>query len=283
LPARLPLPVCVVIPTLNEEDRIAACLASVRWAAEVIVADAGSTDATVVIATRAGAHVIDVRGTTIAGQRNSAIERATQPWVLALDADERVTPELVESIAVAVSAPVADAYQIHFRNRYLGAPMERGGWGRDRHVRFFRASLRWRVKQVHESLDYSGVAGTLAGRIDHDSYRSLQHQLAKVSNYSQWGAAALHAKHKRAGYAELLVRPLWRFIKCYLLQGAILEGRRGVILAVVHAWSAFEKYALLWDMQRRADEATHTPPPRAVDAPTVTAALTDDARNTGAA
>jgi glycosyltransferase involved in cell wall biosynthesis len=283
LPARPPLPVCVVIPTLNEEDRIAACLASVRWAAEVIVADAGSTDATVAIATRAGAHVIDVRGTTIAGQRNSAIERATQPWVLALDADERVTAELVESIAVAVSAPVADAYQIHFRNRYLGAPMERGGWGRDRHVRFFRAALRWRVKQVHESLDYSGTVGTLAGRIDHDSYRSLQHQIAKVSNYSQWGAAALNAKHKRAGYAELLLRPFWRFVKCYIIQGAFLEGRRGVILAVVHAWSAFEKYALLWDMQRRADEATHAPPPRAVDATAVTTALTDDARNSGAA
>jgi glycosyltransferase involved in cell wall biosynthesis len=249
------IPVTVVIPTLNEADRLPACLASVRWAAEVIVADAGSTDGTAAVARRFGATVVDVRGATIAGQRNAAIDRATQPWVLSLDADERVTMELEAAIAAAVANPAADAYRIHFRNRYLGAPMERGGWGRDRHVRFARAGVRWRIAQVHERLDYDGPVADLAGRIDHDSYRDLEHQLRKVTNYAAWGANDLHSRRKRVGLSHLVFRPLFRFVKCYLLQGAWREGRRGLVLSVVHAWSAFAKYAVLWDLERQTAES----------------------------
>ena len=248
------VPVTVVIPTLNEADRLPACLESVRWAAEVIVADAGSTDTTAAIARRFGATVVDVYGATIAGQRNVAMDRATQPWILSLDADERVTPELAASIAAATELPAAAAYRIHFRNRYLGAPMERGGWGRDRHVRFSRAGIRWRISQVHERLDYDGPVGDLQGRIDHDSYRSLEHQLRKVTTYAAWGASDLRSHGKRVGLSQLVIRPLWRFVKCYLLQGAWREGRRGFVLGVVHAWSAFAKYAVLWDLERQAAE-----------------------------
>ena len=254
MPASTKSPVCVVIPTLNEADRLAACLASVGWAAEVIVADAGSTDGTEAIARRYGATVVQVRGTTIAGQRNAAADLASQPWILYLDADERVTPELAASIADATVAPPADAFRIHFRNRYLGAPMERGGWGRDRHIRLARANVRWRIKQVHERLDFDGPIADLCGRIDHDSYRNLEHQLNKVTNYSAWGASDLHSKGKRVGLSHLVVRPAWRFVKCYFLQGAWREGRRGLVLSAVHAWSAFAKYALLWDRERQSAE-----------------------------
>ena len=254
MPASTKSPVCVVIPTLNEADRLAACLASVGWAAEVIVADAGSTDGTEAIARRYGATVVQVRGTTIAGQRNAAADLASQPWILYLDADERVTPELAASIADATVAPLADAFRIHFRNRYLGAPMERGGWGRDRHIRLARANVRWRIKQVHERLDFDGPIADLCGRIDHDSYRNLEHQLNKVTNYSAWGASDLHSKGKRVGLSHLVVRPAWRFVKCYFLQGAWREGRRGLVLSAVHAWSAFAKYALLWDRERQSAE-----------------------------
>lgn len=243
-----------MIPTLNEADRLPACLASVAWAAEIIVVDAGSSDGTLAVAREFGARTIEQRGPTIARQRNAAIEVATQPWVLAVDADERCTPELRESISAAIAAPTVDAYRVHMRNRYLGAPMERGGWGSDRHVRLFRSSLRWRELRVHESLDHAGPVVDLAGRLDHDSYRDLAHQLAKVNTYSVWGAADLHARGKRAGVSELVFRPLWRFVRCYLLQGAWREGSRGIVLSAVHAWSAFAKYALLWDLQRK--EAT---------------------------
>ena len=249
------LPVSVVIPTLNEADRLPACLASLAWAAEVIVADAGSTDGTLAIARHLGARVLEVRGLTIAGQRNAAMDVALHPWVLAVDADERVTPELAASIAQAVAAPAADAYRVHFRNRYLGAPMERGGWGRDRHVRFTRAHLRWRVKQVHESLDVTGPVADLGGRMDHDSYRDLNHQLSKVATYSLWGATDLKSRRKGVGLSHLVVRPAWRFFKCYVLRGAWREGTRGLVLSAVDAWSGFAKYALLWDLERQDQEA----------------------------
>ncbi len=245
----------VVIPTLNEVDRLPACLASVQWAAEVIVADAGSTDGTQELARHLGARVIEVTGATIAQQRNVAIAAASHPWVLAVDADERVSAELAASIARELVTPRADAFRVHMRNRYLGAMMERGGWGSDRHVRLFRSTMRYHVKRVHEGLNYDGVAVELAGRLEHDSYRNLSHQLTKVQQYAQWGAEDLFARGKRVGAAELVARPLWRFVRCYLLQGAFLEGHRGFVLAAVHAWSAFAKYALLWDMQRRADES----------------------------
>ncbi len=249
------LPVTVVIPTLNEVDRLPACLEAVQWAAHVVVADAGSTDGTIALARRYGATVLEGCGPTIAHQRNAAIEASTQPWILAVDADERVTPELRDAIARAVAAPQADAYRVHMRNRYLGAPMERGGWGRDRHVRLFKSTLRYRPQKVHEGLDYDGAVVDLAGRLDHDSYRDLAHQLTKVTTYSAWGAADLHAKGNRVGLSHLVVRPMWRFIKCYFLQGAWREGRRGLVLSVVHAWSAFAKYALLWDVERREAES----------------------------
>jgi hypothetical protein len=150
------------------------------------------------------------------------------------------------------------------RNRYLGAPMERGGWGRDRHVRLFKSTLRYRPQKVHEGLDYDGPVANLAGRLDHDSYRNLEHQLIKVTTYSAWGAADLHARGKRVGLSHLVVRPLWRFVKCYFLQGAWREGRRGLVLSAVHSWSAFAKYALLWDAERRDAEAAQARPPLSV-------------------
>jgi glycosyltransferase involved in cell wall biosynthesis len=247
-------PVTAVIPTLNEADRLPACLAALHWAAEVIVADAGSTDDTVRIAEAAGARVLHATGLTIGAQRNLAIEAASQPWVLAIDADERVSPELARAIAAAVAAPTVDAYRILMRNRYLGAPMERGGWGGDWHVRLFRAHLRYHVKRVHESLNFSGPTRDLAGHADHDSYRDLQHQLEKVTRYSVWGASDLQRKIPVVGFSHLFFRPVVRFVKSYLLQGAWLEGRRGLVLSVVHAWSAFAKYALLWDLQRQQAE-----------------------------
>ncbi len=249
------VPVTVVIPTLNEVDRLPACIASVRWANQVIVADAGSTDGTQELARSMGAIVLERCGPTIAEQRNIAIDASAHQWILALDADERVSPELARSIAQEIAAPRGSAFRVHMRNQYLGATMERGGWGRDRHVRLFRDSFRYEVKRVHEGLQFDGAVFDLAGRVNHDSYRDLGHQLSKVNCYAKWGAEDLFARGRQVGLLQIVMRPAWRFIKCYFLQGAILEGQRGLVLAVVHAWSAFAKYALLWDMQRVANAA----------------------------
>lgn len=244
------LPVTVVIPTLNEEDRLPACLRSVAWAEQVIVADGGSTDETAALARAAGADLIAVPNATIGEQRNAALAQARCAWVLALDADERATPELQASIAAAIAAPVADVYRVHMRNQYLGAPVERGSWGRDRHPRFFRSSLRFTVKRVHERLDHTGPVGDLGGRVDHDSYRDVTHHLRKIQTYARWGADDLYERGRRASLADLLVRPVWRFLRSYIFEGSWRDGRRGLVFASMHTWATFAKYALLWDRER---------------------------------
>jgi glycosyltransferase involved in cell wall biosynthesis len=251
-------PVTVVIPTLNEVDRLPACLASVQWAESIIVADAGSTDGTVALARAWGAQVIHCVGQSIGAQKNAAIALATTPWVLSIDADERVLPALRDAIVVAVRRPTADAYRIQLRNRYLGAPYERGSWGRDWHVRLYRPSCRWTEQRVHERLLVSGSVGTLDGRLEHESYRDLLHQLEKCHRYAAWGADDQRTAQRRISLRQLAGRPLWKFVKLWALQGMWREGTRGFVFAAVHAWGCFAKYALIWDRQRRERAAEPT-------------------------
>jgi glycosyltransferase involved in cell wall biosynthesis len=240
------VPISVVIPTLNEVDRLPGCLASVAWADEIIVADAGSTDGTCELARDFGALVIDRCGPTIGAQKNAAIVAARHPWILSVDADERVTPELRRSIEAAIAAPRAGAYWVRLRNLYLGAPLDRGSWGRDRHVRLYPSTARWSDHQVHEQLVVDGPLGDLTGRLEHQSYRDLAHQLEKGLRYARWGAEDLAARGKRPRLSQMVLNPFWRFVKMYLMQGLWREGRRGFVFSIVHAWCAFAKYALLW-------------------------------------
>jgi glycosyltransferase involved in cell wall biosynthesis len=251
-PQRTAVPVSVVIPTLNEADRLPACLASVRWAAEVIVVDAGSTDATRDVARAHGAEVLEMTGRTIGAQKNQGIARARFPWILSLDADERVTPELAAAIAHAVAAPRAAAFRVHLFNHYLGAPFDRGGWARDRHVRLFPSQWRWTEQRVHERLMVDGTVADLDGRLAHDSYRDLAHQLAKATTYARWGAEDLLERGTPVRWRHLVLHPAWRFFKTFCFEGMWREGARGFVFCAVHAWACFAKYALAWDLRRRA-------------------------------
>lgn len=246
------VPVTVVIPTLNEADRLLACLRSVAWAAEVVVVDGGSTDGTVALAQAAGVRVLQGAWDTIAEQRNAGIAAASHEWILALDADERVDAALAASIARAVAAPEHDGYRLRYRNWYLGAPLDRGHWAREAHLRLFRHRFRYRVQRVHEGLEFRGSVGLLAGVVLHDSYRDLAHQLRKVQRYGEWGAADLAQRGLVVTWRHLVVRPGWRFVQHYLFQGMWREGVRGLVVSAVHAWSGFVKYAMLWDLQRQA-------------------------------
>jgi (heptosyl)LPS beta-1,4-glucosyltransferase len=261
----------VVIPTLNEADRLPDCLASVAWASEIIVVDAGSADETVTVARKAGALVISMRGGTIGEQKNAGIAAASTRWILSIDADERVTPALRASIEEAVRTPTAEAYRLHLRNHYLGAVYMRGSWGRDRHVRLYPSTCRWSAHQVHEKLEGVGTVQDLSGFLEHESYRDLSHQLRKAVTYAEWGAADLQTTNRRITVATLVGRPLWRFLKTYLLQGMWRDGTRGFVFCAVHAWACFSKYAVVWDQQRQ--RALGLPLERVVaEPPTVPAA-----------
>ncbi|HET7373843.1 MAG TPA: glycosyltransferase family 2 protein [Gemmatimonadaceae bacterium] len=249
------IPLTVVVPTLNEAAQIGDAVAALGWADEVIVVDGGSADDTVQIAQAAGARVLCVSTGTIAAQRNAGIAAARNTWILALDADERVSPQLSAEIGRIVAGRNAThaAYQIKFRNRYLGRELRYGPWGRDWHIRLFTRERRYVSRRVHERLEPIEDVGTLAGAIIHRPYRDLPHHLAKVVKYTRWGAADLRERGQTATVADIALRPAWRFARDYVVMSGWRDGMPGFIAATLSAFAVFLKYALLYTGSMNGD------------------------------
>ena len=245
------VPLTVVIPTLNEADQIGELVSSLAWAGEVIVADGGSIDNTVDIARKAGATVLESTGPTIAAQRNAAISQASNEWVLAVDADERVSEELRPELTGVVRAPSHPAYRIRRRNFYLGRELTRGHWGRDWVTRLFTRERRYVERRVHENLEKIPNPGLLAGTLVHVPYRDLADQLEKMERYARWGAQDLFDQGEKASAWDLAGRPLGRFLRAYLLQGNIVDGKFGLATSMLGAYGNFLKYAHLWALERK--------------------------------
>jgi len=248
----MPVPVTVVIPTLNEAALIGAAVRHLDWAAEVLVADGGSTDGTPDLARDAGARVLDVPGRTIAGQRNAAIALARTDWIFALDADERISPALAAEIERTVARPGHEAYAVGRRNYYLGRLMRRGGWGDNWAVRLFRRDRRFVERRVHEGLEPVADTGRLAEPLEHTPYRDLSHHLTKMDLYATWAAQDLRDRGRRFRVSDILVRPPFTFWRTYVLQLGVLEGWHGAVLCGMSAMSVFLKYTKLWDLERRS-------------------------------
>jgi glycosyltransferase involved in cell wall biosynthesis len=238
----------VVIPTLNEGERIADAVADLAWADDVIVIDGGSTDNTTQIAESAGARVLVLEGQTIAAQRNAGIAEARNHWVLALDADERVSEQLRAELALVVAGdrPTHAAYRMKFRNHYLGRELRHGPWGRDWHIRLFTRDRRWITNRVHEHLEPVNDVGSLAGTIVHHPYRDITHHVTKIVKYARWGAEDLHARGRTASLWTMWARPTWRFIRDYFFYSGWRDGAVGFVVSALGAFAAFLKYAFLF-------------------------------------
>ena len=239
--------VSVIIPTLNEAELLPGALASVNWADEVIVVDGGSNDETVTLARDTGARVLVVEGQTIAAQRNAGIAAARHHWILALDADERVTDELRTTLTDLADARDTrhTAYRIRSRNFHLGSELRHGPWGNDWKVRVFSRDRRFANVRVHENLTSLREVGTLDGTLLHYPYRDLAHHVHKAAKYARWAAADLHDRGRRARLRDLLLRPAWRFVRDYFVLGGWRDGARGFVVTSVSSFSVFLKYACL--------------------------------------
>ena len=258
-------PVTVIIPTLNEQERIADAVSdAATWADEVLVVDGGSQDDTVERARAAGARIQVAPDSSIGGQRNLGASVARNDWVFALDADERASKRLRDELGAVLSAPTHRAYRVRMRNFYLGRERTRGKWGRDWHVRLYKRDLRFCSSRVHERLQGIDSPGTLRGTVLHSPYQDLTHHLTKMIRYARWGALELHDKGRRATAVDLAVRPVWRFVRDYLFYGSFLDGRYGLVTSTLTAYSAFLKYAFLYELgntdvsQGRRDSSRNT-------------------------
>lgn len=256
--------VSVVIPVLNEAGGLKRAIARLGWADEVIVVDGGSTDDSRGIARRAGARLLEMDNTTIARQRNVGIVAARNHWILALDADEEVTPELRRSLAALCRSPASApaAFRVRSRNWHLGRELRHGPWGRDWKVRVFTRDQRFVERRVHEHLDAPEHVGTIDGTLLHHPYRDLAHQVSKVGTYARWASQDLRAGGRRARLSDLLVRPAWRFVRDYVVLAGWRDGVAGFVVTTVSAFSVFLKYACLMmpaDDAFRADPAAGLP------------------------
>jgi glycosyltransferase involved in cell wall biosynthesis len=248
----MPVEVTVVIPTRDESAQIAEAVSALRWAAEVIVVDGESTDGTGPLAAAAGARVIESGPMTIGAKRNAGIEAASHEWILALDADERVTDELRGRIEAIVGgrAPRHAAYRIRFRNFVLGKELKHGPYGRDRHVRLFTRDRRYTTSNVHERLEPIADVGDIEEPIHHQPFRDFPHYIRKVVQYARWGADDIRHRGTRVGYIDLLVRPSWRFIRDYLVWSGFLDGLPGFLVCAYASIGTFLKYCYAFVGQR---------------------------------
>lgn len=248
------IPLSVIIITRNEEKNIADCLGSVAWASEIIVVDSRSSDRTVEIARAFGANVFALDRPGYSAAKNLGLEKATQLWILWLDADERVTPELMEDIRGVCCTAVSPhgGYEMARRAYFLGRWIKHCGWYPGYIVRLFkREGARFNESSVHEKLLFSGTTGRLPHDLLHYTDNNLYHYFSKFNNYTSLAANDLHAQGREFRIYDQLVRPLFIFFKMYILKRGFLDGMHGLILSALSSAYVFMKYAKLWEKDNR--------------------------------
>ena len=247
------LSISAILITRNEAGNLPECLRSLFFCQEVVVIDQQSTDRTADLAHELGARVVvssNWQGFGIQKQR--ALETATGDWVLSIDADERITPELAKEIQQAIQSDKADGYYIKRRSQFLGKWMNHGGWYPDRVLRLARRErARFDPTPIHEKMIVDGAIAELVHPMLHYSYRSIEDVLAKQKTYALASGAKKAAGGQDAGVASALLRSGWTFIRLFMFQLGFLDGRHGLIAALAKAQETFWKYlAAAWPGDR---------------------------------
>ncbi len=243
----------VIVPTCNEEETLPHCLRSVEWADEIMVVDSGSTDATLKIAKQFTNRILQHEYINSATQKNWAIPQATHPWVMIVDADERVTPQLREEIEKVLQNPMHQGYYIGRLNYFLGHPLRHGGWSpkEDRNIRLFmRDRGRYEDKEVHADVLVQGTVGNLFHPLIHHSYRTLSQYFKKMDRYTQWAAMDIVKAKRPVRWYHVTLRPLGDFLRLYIMKLGLLDGFPGLIIALLSAYYVMVKYSKAWEIQK---------------------------------
>jgi hypothetical protein len=185
------------------------------------------------------------------------MDQAANPWVLIVDADERVTPALAREIGELLEkGPSAQHYFLRRDNVFVDRVVRHSGWGQDRLVRLVRrGSARYPEQRVHADMSPEGPTPTLESPLLHYTFRSLPHYLEKLHRYAEWGARDLEQKGREAGFVEMALRPWWRFFRTYILEAGFLDGVHGFAVCALQSYGVFLKWARLWELRRSARSA----------------------------
>jgi glycosyltransferase involved in cell wall biosynthesis len=258
----MPKTLSVALITRNEATNLPRTLASVRWASEIVVVDSGSTDATLDLARAAGARVFEEPWKGFAAQKNSAIAHAAGDWILSLDADEEVSPELAREIqAILAGEPAFSAWRIPRLNHFLGCPLRHGGYWPDPKLRLFRCgAAKFADRPVHESMEMTGKpagpVGQLKGHLIHHCYPTLSDYIEHMNRYSSIAAEAIVASG-RAGHSwpwlawNALFNPAATFLYNYVFRLGFLDGRAGFLQHANHSFYINWKFVKAYELVRK--------------------------------
>jgi glycosyltransferase involved in cell wall biosynthesis len=240
----------VAIISYNEEANIGRTLAAIKeLATEIVLLDSSSTDNTVAIAKSFGATVYTEEWRGHIAQKNSALAKCSSDWILSLDCDEVVSPELIESIKNAMQSGKYNGYTLNRRTFYMGKLLKHS-WQPDLKLRLVKrsAGAQWGGYDPHDVLSIEGQVGRLEGDLIHYSFRDFGDHMRRTIQHSRVAAASYHKKGKRASLAALIFKPLWVFFNRLIMKGGILDGTPGVMASFSSAVAVYMKYAFLWEM-----------------------------------
>jgi glycosyltransferase involved in cell wall biosynthesis len=247
------IPLSVAIITKNEERNISQCLQSVAFARQIVLVDSGSTDATLEIAARFNCEVYDETWRGFGPQKQFAIEKCREPWILVLDADERIPPDTARILKkIVVDSDVREAgFSFPRKNYFQGKWIKHAGWWPDRIVRLFRKGAgKMSEAMVHESVEIQGTIGALNSVIEHYTESRLGKIIQKIDKYSTLGAETAFKEGKKSSTAGAFGRAFFTFIQDYFFRLGILDGMPGLTLAVTDSINKFFKYAKLSELTK---------------------------------
>lgn len=241
--------ISVTIITFNEEDNIEDCLKSVQWAEEIILVDSGSSDATVEISKKYTDKIYFNKWQGFANQKSFALEKALNEWVLSIDADERITPELKDEILNS-DLSSAEGYYILRKNYFLDKVIKYCGWGSDFQLRLFRKSkTKLTERLVHEGFIVEGKTSKLKNQMIHLTHTDLKKTFSKINDYSTLEAVEKHKRKNINGFTMILY-PFIAFIQHYIFRKGFLDGVHGLMVSINHAMTKLQVYMKIWEINK---------------------------------